>query len=75
MTPFYGWGSAAPKLEPLREGSWLFTTKLPEIPGTHFNEIFLGDSEIILKKEGVKFFWGLLTFEDTLTQDQNGFKR
>ena len=27
MAPFYGWGSTASKLEPLREGSLLFTTK------------------------------------------------
>ena len=36
MAPFYGWGSTASRLEPLREGSLLFTTKLPEIPGAHF---------------------------------------
>ena len=36
MTPFYGWGSTASRLEPLRGGSLLFTTKFPEIPGTHF---------------------------------------
>ena len=35
----YGWGSTAPMLEPLRGGSLLFTTKLPEIPGTHFYSI------------------------------------
>ena len=34
MAPFYGWGSTASRLEPLRGGSLLFTTKLPEIPGT-----------------------------------------
>ena len=34
MAPFYGWGSTASRLEPLREGSLLFTTKFPEIPGT-----------------------------------------
>ena len=28
MTPFYGWGSTASRLEPLRGGSLLFTTKL-----------------------------------------------
>ena len=33
---FYGWGSAASRLEPLRGGSLLFTTKSPDIPGTHF---------------------------------------
>ena len=30
---FYGWGSTASGLEPLRGGSLLFTTKFPEIPG------------------------------------------
>ena len=32
---FYGWGSTASRLEPLRGGSLLFTTKFPEISGTH----------------------------------------
>ena len=36
MAPFYRWGSTASRLEPLRGGSLLFTTKFPEIPGTHF---------------------------------------
>ena len=36
MAPFYGWGSTASRLKPLRGGSLLFTTKFPEIPGTHF---------------------------------------
>ena len=31
MAPFYGWGSTALRLEPLRGGSLLFTTKFPEI--------------------------------------------
>ena len=35
MDPFYGWGSTALRLEPLRGGSLLFTTKFPEKPGTH----------------------------------------
>ena len=39
MAPFYGWGSTASKLEPLRGGSLLFTTKFPEIPGTHFIDL------------------------------------
>ena len=35
MSPFYGWGSTASRLEPLQGGSLLlFTTKFPEIPGT-----------------------------------------
>ena len=36
MAPFYGWGSTASRLESLRGGSLLFTTKFPEISGTHF---------------------------------------
>ena len=36
MAPFYGWGSTASMLEPLWGGSLLFTTKFPEIPGTHY---------------------------------------
>ena len=40
MVPFYGWDSTASRLEPLRGGSLLFTTKFPKIPGTHF--IYLG---------------------------------
>ena len=39
MAPFYGWGSTASRLEPLRRGSLLFTTKSPEILGTHFNDL------------------------------------
>ena len=34
MAPFYGCGSNASKLESLRGGSLLFTSKFPEIPGT-----------------------------------------
>ena len=36
MAPFYGWGSSASRLEPLRGSGVLFTTKFPEISGTHF---------------------------------------
>ena len=39
MAPFYGWGSIASRLEPLWGGSLLFTTKSPEIPGTHFIDL------------------------------------
>ena len=35
MASFYGWGSTASWLEPLRGGSLLFTTKFTEIPRTH----------------------------------------
>ena len=39
MASFYGWGLTATRLEPLRRGSLLFTTKFPEIPGTHFTDL------------------------------------
>ena len=39
MAPFYGWGSTASRLEPLLGGSLLFTTKFPEISGTHFTDL------------------------------------
>ena len=39
MASFYGWGSVAIRLEPLRGGSLLFTTKSPEIAGTHFTNL------------------------------------
>ena len=39
MAPFYGWGSTASRSEPLRGGSLLFPTKLPEIAGTHFIDL------------------------------------
>ena len=34
MAPFYGWGSTASRLQPLRGGSLLFTIQFPEISGT-----------------------------------------
>ena len=34
MAPFCGRGSTASRLEPLRGGSLLFTTKIPEIMGS-----------------------------------------
>ena len=39
MVPFYGWGSTASRLQPLRGGSLLFTTKFLEIPDTHFVDL------------------------------------
>ena len=39
MAPFYGWGSTASRLEPLRRGSLLFTNKFPAISGTHFTHL------------------------------------
>ena len=34
-----GWGSTASRPEPLQGGSLLFTTKFPEIPGTHIIDL------------------------------------
>ena len=39
MASFYGWGSAASRLQPLRGGNLLFTIQFPEIPGTHFIDL------------------------------------
>ena len=39
MAPFYGWGSTASRVEPLRGGSLLFTSKFPETPVTHFIDL------------------------------------
>ena len=39
MAPFYGRGSTAIRLEPLRGGSLPFTIKFPDIPDTHFTDL------------------------------------
>ena len=39
MAPFYGWGSTASRLQPLRGAGLLFTTQFPEISGTHFIDL------------------------------------
>ena len=39
MASFYGLGSTASRLQPLRGGSLLFTVQFPEIPGTHFIDL------------------------------------
>ena len=39
MGPFYRRGSTVSRLEPLRGGSLLFTTKFSDIPGTHFTDL------------------------------------
>ena len=36
---FYRWGLTTSRLESLQEGSLLFTTKFPEIPGTNFIDL------------------------------------
>ena len=55
MAPFYGWGSTVSRLEPLRGGSLLFTTKLPEISGTHF--INLGRMKDWVDLGATPWFW------------------
>ena len=48
MVPFYGWGSTASELEPLWGGSLLFTTKIPEIPGTQLPKFrFLEEVKLV----------------------------
>ena len=44
--PFYGWGSTPSRLEPVRGGTLLFTTKFPEIPGTQLQVL----------TEGIQFY-------------------
>ena len=39
MTPFYGWGSTASRLQPLPEGFLIFTAKFPGIHGNHFIDL------------------------------------
>ena len=39
MALFYGSSSTASRLEPLRGGSLLLTTKFTDIPGTHFTDL------------------------------------
>ena len=52
---FYGWGLTDSRLEPLRGGSILFTTKFPEIPGTHFIDLEGWKAESTL--EATQWFW------------------
>ena len=40
MASFNGWGSTASRLQPLQGGNLLFTIKFPEIPGTHFYQLW-----------------------------------
>ena len=39
MGYFCEWGSTASRLQPLRGGSLLFTTKFPETPSTHLIDL------------------------------------
>ena len=55
MVPFYGWGSTASRLGPLWGGSLLFTTKLPEILGTHFIDLGMMKGWVDLR--ATQWFW------------------
>ena len=39
MGPFYRWGLTASRLKALRGGSLVFSTKIPETPGTYFIDL------------------------------------
>ena len=39
MPSFYGWGSTASRLHPLRGGSLLLIIQFQEIPGTYFIDL------------------------------------
>ena len=39
MASFYGWGSTTSRLESLGGGSLFFSSKFPEISGTHFTDL------------------------------------
>ena len=39
LTLFYGWGITSSRLEPLRGGTLLFTTRFLEIRGAHFIDL------------------------------------
>ena len=55
MAPFYGWVSTASRLELLRGGSLPFSTRFPEIPGTHF--INLGRMKGWVEHVATQWFW------------------
>ena len=55
MAPFCGWVSTVSRLEPLRRGILLFTTKFPEIPGTHI--IDLGKMKGWVDLRVTQWFW------------------
>ena len=65
---FYGWGSTASRLQPLRGGSLLFTIQFPEICGnTHFIDLSEGWVESTLEPPS-GFSMGPLDWESkTLT--------
>ena len=64
MAPFYGWGSTAPGLEPLQEGSLLFITSPQK-----FLVLTLSTSTLVLK-----FLVLTLSTKSTL-EPPSGFER
>ena len=55
MAPFYGWGSTASGLQPLRGGSLLFAIQFLKIPGARF--ISLGGMEGCVDLGAAQWFW------------------
>ena len=55
MAPFYGWGSTASGLQPLRGGSLLFAIHFLKIPGARF--IYLGGMEGWVDLGAAQWFW------------------
>ena len=55
MAPFYGWGSTASGLQPLRGGSLLFAIQFLKIPGARF--IYLGGMEGWVDLGAAQWFW------------------
>ena len=58
VAPFHGSGSAASRVELLQGVSLIFTTKFPEIPGSHFiyfsrmkDQVDLGATQWFLARE------------------------
>ena len=65
MIPFHGWGSTALRPEPLRGGSLLFSTKFPEIHGTHFIDLGRMKSFVDLESHPVVLNTGPLDWESS----------
>ena len=55
MADFYGLGWTASRLEPLRDGGLIFTTKFPEIHGIHFTN--LGSMKDLIDLGATQWFW------------------
>ena len=66
MAPFYGWGSTASRLQPLQGGSLRFTTKFPEIPGTHFIKLRRMKGTDSIKKNNFEIHLKLQNHKDAI---------